>query len=77
MNGNSISDLLREYGGGLQTGIEESRKLKAALKRRQPTGFNYPQVFDWEEAKQFGVTLDEGWMLKITPDESERGFAVS
>ena len=77
MNGN-ISDLLREYGGGLQTGIEESRKLKAALKRRrQPTGFNYPQVFDWEEAKQFGVTLDEGWMLKITPDESERGFAVS
>ena len=73
MNGN-ISDLLREYGGSL----EESRKLSAALKeRQQPTGFTSPQIFDWEEAKQFGVTLDEGWMLKVTPDESERGFAVS
>lgn len=36
-----------------------------------------PTTFGAEEAVQFGVKINEGWNLKLTPAENERGFTFS
>ena len=68
---NGISDLLERYG----TSLAETRKLMPrlteAVKRQRavkPPAFpQMPGFFTAEEAKEYGVELERGWMLKVTP----------
>jgi len=78
MNGD-ITDIVRKYGGGLQ----ETRELMADINRHLRTAvpkqidLTGPTLLSVEQAAELGIDLDPGWSLKLIPDASDRGFAVS
>ncbi len=65
---NGISELLQRYG----TSLEETRKLIPELtlafkKRKKPAIPTAPQFLTSPEAKEYGIDIEEGWMLKLAP----------
>jgi len=66
---------LSSYG----TSLEETRRLMAELAKQQqppetqPTTPSMAGIYTPEEAKEWGITLDEGWFLKLVPDTTAEG----
>lgn len=64
---NGIPDILERYG----TSLAETRKLVGelapAIAKRKKGFLKVPQFLTAEQAKEYGVELEEGWMLKLTP----------
>ena len=59
----------RENIPGLLDTLRGLRKTERAVRQ--------VQVLTADQAKQYGVTLDEGWSLKLTPDDASAGYKVS
>jgi len=73
MNGNGIRDYLKKLGYPLS---EEGGTKLATKKKPSFDWLKTPKFYTPEEAKlDFGIDLEEGWMLKIMPDDSDMGFA--
>lgn len=81
MNDN-LTELLRKYGTEPEDMEKLLAELRAGMEQRKAQQPEYavlktPQIFDWVQAREMGVSLREGWMLKLTPDISERGYSLS
>lgn len=78
----NLTELLRKYGTSEADMEKLLAELRAGMKQRkaeQPEMaiFNAPQLFDAVQAREMGVPLREGWMLKLIADDSERGYKMS
>jgi len=67
MNG-SLS-LLEKYGSLIEQAVFPSQRLGELAKRtfKPPSYAKIPQFFTAEEAREFNIDLEPGWMLKVTP----------
>lgn len=70
-----IERLLSQSGGSLEEMRELYPQLMSAIKKPATAFPTEPTFLTPSEAEQFGVTLEEGWMLKLTP--AEEGYAWS
>ncbi|MCK4714731.1 MAG: hypothetical protein KAT35_04095, partial [Candidatus Aenigmarchaeota archaeon] len=73
-----IADIVKQFG----TSLEETRALMASMGAQMSHAvegrqFTEDMFLGAEEALEYGVELDAGWQIKLSPDTSERGFAVS
>jgi len=74
-----IERLLSQYG----TSLKDMRELYPQLtetisQRRLATTFPTQELFFTpSEAAQMGLSLSEGYMLKMTPNEAQRGYGIS
>jgi len=81
MNDN-LTELLRKYSTEPEDMEKLLKELHAGIEQRkiekpEVAVLNTPQIFDWEEARGMGIPVRQGWMLKLTPDTSERGYKLS
>jgi len=78
----NLTELLRKYSTEPEDMEKLLKELHAGLEQRkvakpEVSVLNTPQIFDWEEARGMGIPVRQGWMLKLTPDTSERGYSFS
>ncbi|MBA7466124.1 hypothetical protein ES707_01299 [subsurface metagenome] len=74
-----IERLLSQYG----TSLKETREMYPQLlqnieQRRLATAFPTQELFfTATEAAQMGLSLQEGWMMKMKPNEAQTGYGIS
>ena len=69
-----IERLLSQYGDSLSEVREMYPKLTSALVSRPQAALpTQPVFFTASEARDMGVDIEEGWMLKLTPSGAEKG----
>jgi len=78
----NLTELLRKYSTEPEDMEKLLKELHAGMEQRkiekpEVAVLNTPQIFDWEEARGMGIPVRQGWMLKLTPDTSERGYKLS
>jgi len=74
-----IERLLSQYGTSLKETREMYPQLTSAIEqRRLATTFPTQELFFTSmEAAQMGLSLQEGWMMKMTPSEAQTGYGIS
>ncbi|HEU65707.1 MAG TPA: hypothetical protein ENN57_03460, partial [Chloroflexi bacterium] len=71
-----IDRLLSQYGTSLAETREMYPQLMTAIEERRRATFpTQPLFFDAAQLAEMGLRLDEGWMMKFTPQEE--GYGIS
>ena len=66
---NGVLSLTEKYGSLIEQAVFPTQRLAELTRRtfKPPKYPQLPQFFTAEEAKEFGIELERGWMLKVTP----------